>query len=95
MCFRDSSLFLILLFWKSWDKLVTHTPYRFGFGLIWFLLALLSAMIALEFSYFRFQAHLLNVFDNVKNVAFHEKDYDRILAIISQEGETVQVKFPA
>lgn len=25
-----SSLSLIPLFWKSWDKPVTHTPYRFG-----------------------------------------------------------------
>ena len=37
------------------------------------------------------QAHLLSIFDNTKNVRFHEKHYDHILAIISSEGEVVEV----
>jgi len=39
-----------------------------------------------------FQRHLLSVFDNTKSVTFDEKNYDKILAITSQESETVQLK---
>ncbi|KAK3588115.1 hypothetical protein CHS0354_012172 [Potamilus streckersoni] len=35
------------------------------------------------------QAHLLGVFENVNEVEFHEKDYDRILSVISKEGEKI------
>ena len=40
------------------------------------------------------QAHLLGVFDNVKSITFHEKDYDRILSFSSREGETVELEQP-
>ncbi|KAM9553974.1 dynein axonemal heavy chain 8-like [Salvelinus alpinus] len=40
------------------------------------------------------QPHLLGVFDNVNEVEFHAKDYDKILAVISQEGEKVPLDHP-
>ena len=40
------------------------------------------------------QAHLLSVFDNLKTVTFDEKDYDKILAINSSEGEQIQLEKP-
>ena len=37
------------------------------------------------------QSHLLGVFENVNEVDFHEKDYDRMMAVISKEGEKIMV----
>jgi dynein heavy chain len=31
------------------------------------------------------------VFENVNEVQFHEKDYDKMLAVISKEGEKIHV----
>uniref|UniRef100_A0A8P4K4W9 AAA+ ATPase domain-containing protein n=1 Tax=Dicentrarchus labrax TaxID=13489 RepID=A0A8P4K4W9_DICLA len=40
------------------------------------------------------QSHLLGVFDNVNEAEFHAKEYDKILAVISQEGEKLPLDFP-
>ena len=31
------------------------------------------------------------MFENVNEVDFHEKDYDRMMAVISKEGEKIMV----
>nr|XP_046263890.1 dynein axonemal heavy chain 8-like isoform X2 [Scatophagus argus] len=40
------------------------------------------------------QSHLLGVFDNVNEVEFHATDYDKIVAVISQEGEELPLDTP-
>uniref|UniRef100_A0A3Q3F240 Dynein, axonemal, heavy chain 5 like n=1 Tax=Kryptolebias marmoratus TaxID=37003 RepID=A0A3Q3F240_KRYMA len=40
------------------------------------------------------QSHLLGVFDNVSEVEFHAAEYDKILTVISQEGEKLPLDHP-
>lgn len=40
------------------------------------------------------QAHLKSIFDNVQSVQFHDKEYDKILALESGEGERVPLTKP-
>ena len=40
------------------------------------------------------QAHLLSIFDNTNSVRFHDQDYNKILSIMSSEGEMVQLERP-
>lgn len=37
------------------------------------------------------QNHLLSIFDNTKNVRFHDIEYNKMLAIVSSEGEIIQL----
>lgn len=38
------------------------------------------------------QNHLLSIFDNTRSVKFHDVEYNKITAIISSEGESIQVR---
>ena len=38
------------------------------------------------------QSHLLSIFDNTKSVKFHDQDYNKMLAIVSREGEVVTLE---
>ena len=40
------------------------------------------------------QAHLLSIFDNIALVKFHDQDYNKILSLISAEGEVVPLERP-
>ncbi|CAJ1072667.1 dynein axonemal heavy chain 8-like isoform X3 [Xyrichtys novacula] len=40
------------------------------------------------------QSHLLGVFDNVNEAEFHATEYDKILSVISQEGEILPLDTP-
>ncbi|CAK6957757.1 dynein axonemal heavy chain 8-like [Scomber scombrus] len=40
------------------------------------------------------QSHLLGVFDNVNEAEFHTTEYDKIMAVISQEGEKLPLDSP-
>ena len=40
------------------------------------------------------QSHLLSIFDNTASVKFHDQDYNKILSIVSAEGEVVHLERP-
>ena len=40
------------------------------------------------------QAHLLSIFDNTATVKFDPNDYNKIVAIVSKEGEVIQLERP-
>ena len=40
------------------------------------------------------QAHLLSIFDNIATVKFDPNDYNKIVAILSKEGELIQLERP-
>ncbi|CAB4063578.1 DNAH [Lepeophtheirus salmonis] len=40
------------------------------------------------------QSHLLSIFDNTASVRFHDTDYNKILSIVSGEGEVVHLERP-
>lgn len=37
------------------------------------------------------QNHLLSIFDNTRYVKFHDIEYNKMIAIVSSEGETILV----
>lgn len=39
------------------------------------------------------QNHLLSIFDNTRFVKFHDIEYNKMMAIISSEGETIVVRY--
>lgn len=42
----------------------------------------------------KIENHLLSIFDNTRSLKFHDKEYDRILAIVSKEGEVINLEKP-
>ena len=42
----------------------------------------------------KIENHLLSIFDNTRWLKFHDKEYDCILAIVSKEGEVIQLEKP-
>ena len=40
------------------------------------------------------QVHLVSIFENIRSVKFHDQDYNKILSIVSEEGEIVHLERP-